>query len=136
MSIKLLTQARSTKLSLLGKYSPAKVGDVIRWNNFPDPRYPQPPDKARWFICLGKIIEYRIDSSIAFSVVVYIQTTPTQIQHYQPGESRGGLPYILFKAGEFGFEETCVLDFSMDIFSYQESDINKNASNIEIKGRL
>ena len=107
-----------------------KVGDVIRWNNFPDPRYSQPPGKARWFICLGK------SSSITPPVMVYIHTTTTQIQNFQPGGPREKHPHLLFNTDEFGFEETCVLDFLEDFYSYPESDINRNASNIEIKGTL
>ncbi|MCX6090695.1 MAG: hypothetical protein NTX88_10090 [Candidatus Atribacteria bacterium] len=107
-----------------------KVGDVIRWNNFPDPRYSQPPGKARWFVCLGKT------SSVTPSVMIYIHTTTTQIQHYPPGGPRARNPHLLFNAGSFGFEEPCVLDFSEDPYSYPESDINKNISNIEIKETL
>jgi hypothetical protein len=107
-----------------------KVGDVVRWNNFPDPRYSHPLGKARWFICLGK------SSSIVPPVMVYIHTTTTQIQHYQSGGHREKHPHLLFNAGEFGFEETCVVDFSEDSYSYPELDINKNSLNIEIKGTL
>lgn len=105
-----------------------RVGDVIRWSNFPDPRYQQPIGKARWFICLGK------SSSITPPVFFYIHTTTTQIQKFQPVGPRENHPHLVFNAGEFGFEETCIIDFTEDFYSYPESDINRNASNIEIKG--
>ena len=107
-----------------------KVGDVIRWNNFPDPRYAQPLGKARWFICLGK------SSSITPPVKFYIHTTTTQIQSFQPGGPSEKHPHLVFNAGEFGFEETCVLDIQEGPYSCSESDINRNLSNIEIKGTL
>ena len=107
-----------------------RVGDVIRWSNFPDPRYQQPIGKARWFICLGK------SSSITPPAFFYIHTTTTQIQKFQPGGPRENHPHLVFNAGEFGFEETCIIDFTEDFYSYSESDINRNASNIEIKGKL
>lgn len=107
-----------------------RVGDVIRWSNFPDPRYQQPIGKARWFICLGK------SSSITPPVFFYIHTTTTQIQKFQPVGPRENHPHLVFNAGEFGFEETCIIDCTEDFYSYSESDINRNASNIEIKGKL
>lgn len=105
-----------------------KAGIVIKWNNFPHPRYGK-EIKARWFICLG-------DSGIlAEPVFIYLCTTTTNVVDFKPGGKRERHTTCQFKATSTPFEEDCLLDIDEGPYPILQSQIANNMD-IEIKGEL
>lgn len=106
------------------------VGDVIRWENYPDPRYGT-EIKARWFICIGKT---DIFSQPTF---FYTFTTTTQNNHFLPGGSRYGHDHFLFKTSEFPFfTEDCILDYEEPLIPIRQDQLNRYKEDIQLMGRL
>jgi hypothetical protein len=106
-----------------------KVGDVIRWDDFPYAR--DGAVKARWFIYLGRT------SILATPVFAFLCTTTTQHQHFEPGGDRSHHACKRFDIREFPqFERNCILDYDEDLHEIREDMIDKCRTNIEIKGRL
>ena len=106
-----------------------KVGDVIRWHDFP---YPKAGNiKPRWFIYLGR------SSTLTPPVFVYFCTTTTQLQHFNIGGDRSNHAVRRFDVRQFSvFEEDCILDYDEDIYNLQEDKLLKCEANITIKDRL
>lgn len=105
------------------------VGDVIRWNNFPYPKFGD--IKPRWFIYLGRT------SIVSSPVFTYLCTTTTQKQHFATGGSRVGHAYRKFDKRQFPFfEEDCILDFDEDLHPARLDIMDKSTKDIEFKGRL
>jgi len=106
------------------------VGDIFKWNNFPDPRIGT-TIKPRWFIYLG---ETGYLSQIQF---LYLSTTTTQIQDFQPGGKRSSHDKFTFKKSNFPFfEEDCIIDFDEQIFSVPKTKIQEKKDDIEMMGNL
>jgi hypothetical protein len=84
-----------------------KVGDVLKWIDFPLPDDEKSSPKPRWFISLGEIKD---------GTHCAIMCTPTtQLQYYEEGEKRSRHPIIRIKAGRFGFESDCILDLKINL---------------------
>ena len=106
-----------------------KVGDVIRWNDFPYRRSGE--IKPRWFIYLGR------SSFITTPTYLYFCTTTTQLQHYAVGGQRSNHACKRFDVCQFPmFEENCILDYDQDIYDLLEDKFIKCKANIDIKGSL
>jgi hypothetical protein len=106
-----------------------KPGDVFCWKAFP---FPQKGGeiKLRWFIYLG-------DSGIFSNpIFAYICTTTTQRKDFQKGEKRAEHRYLLFRKGEFPFEEECLLDFDELPYQHFTKEALEKNPDIEIKGTL
>ncbi len=101
-----------------------RVGAIIRWNNFPRPRY-STEVKPRWFVCLGNT------STFLDPLIFYLSTTTTQTQQYAPGGSLWNAQVIHFKCGEYGFDRDCVLNLD-EYYSESEESIDTHAQDIEI----
>jgi len=108
---------------------PLKVGDVIRWDNFP---YPRDNDvKPRWFIYLGRTSIFKVP---VFSLLC---TTTTQFHHFEPGGTRSNHAYRLFSVKEFRlFDKDCILDFEEDLHDISQDILERCSDQIQIKGRL
>lgn len=105
-----------------------KAGTVIKWNNFPHPRYGK-EIKARWFICLGD------SGTITEPVFTYLCTTTTKFDDFKQGGKRERHTTCQFKANITPFEEDCILDIDEGPYSIRKSQIANNVD-IEIKGEL
>lgn len=104
-----------------------EAGDIFTWDNFPYPI--TGAIKRRWFVYFG-------DDGI-FGIYVYIFTATTNFD-MQDEDS------ILFKKGEYGFIENCILNVSIDGYSkiltkediekyINKGDINKKINSQKIK---
>jgi hypothetical protein len=95
------------------------IGELFYWNNFPYPK--NGSIKPRLFILLGK-------SNIFFPpVVAYLVTFTSQLQHYEPNNSREKNTIVRFKKGEFNLDMESVIDLDHDIYDFiLESDIQNN----------
>lgn len=94
-----------------------EVGDIFIWDNFP---YPITGEiKRRWFVYFG-------DDGI-FGIYVYIFTTTTNFNR-QDEDS------ILFKKGEYNFEEDCILNVGLEGYNkiLTIEDIKKYINNGDI----
>jgi hypothetical protein len=111
-----------------------EVGTVIRWDNFPDPRFDIDNEiKARWFICLG------FSGIFAQIAVVYLSTTTTQLQHYKESGKRKNHSHFIFQTNQYPtFEKDCVIDFSEQPYPATETKLKscQNDININIMGKL
>lgn len=106
-----------------------KVGDVIRWHDFPYPK--AGIIKPRWFIYLGR------SSTLTPPVFLYFCTTTTQLQHFIVGGDRSNHACRRFDVRQFSiFEEDCILDYDEEIYALLEDKFIKCKTNIEIKGTL
>lgn len=106
-----------------------KVGDVIRWNDFPYQRAGE--IKPRWFIYLGR------SSIISTPTYLCFCTTTTQLQHFNSGGDRSHHAIKRFDVRQFPmFEENCILDYDEDIYDLPEDKFIMCKANIDIKGSL
>lgn len=107
-----------------------KVGDVIRWNDFPYPK--EGEIKPRWFIYLGR------SSNITHPIFLYFCTTTTQLQYFNAGGNRAHHTLKRFDVRQFSiFEENCILDYEEGIYdNLTEDKFIKCEANIEMKGSL
>jgi len=106
------------------------VGTIIRWNNFPYPRYGK-EGKARWFICMG--------FSGVFTQVaeIYLCTTTTQLHKFQGSGNRKSHDSFIFKTNQFPeFEQDCALDFDERLYVLTEDKIITHKEDVEVKGTL
>jgi hypothetical protein len=86
-----------------------KVGDVLKWAAYPLPDDENSKIKTRWFIYLGEMKD---------GTHCAIMCTPTtQLQYYEPGQSRSNRPTFSIKTGQFGFKCECIIDFKMNPIS-------------------
>lgn len=106
------------------------VGDVFRWENYPNPRYGL-EIKARWFICVGQT-DFFSQPKIFFTL-----TTTTQSHHFEPGGSRYGHDHFLFKTKEFPFfTDDCILDYEETLISITREQLERCKADIQCMGRL
>lgn len=105
-----------------------KVGTVLKWNNFPDPKRGS-EIKPRWFVYLGT------SSIFSIPIFAYISTTTTKIKDFGKGGKREVHDKIYFSKDNSPFEEDCVLDFDEGYYSIEKAKLEMNAD-IEIKGEL
>ncbi|MEA1947233.1 MAG: hypothetical protein U9N83_08005 [Thermodesulfobacteriota bacterium] len=108
------------------------VGTVIRWNNFPLPKYGK-EKKPRWFICIG------FAGFFAQVAEVYFCTTTTQIDKFENGGPREKHDYYIFKTNQSRysmFDEDCIIDFDEKPYGVEETKLNDHQNDIEIKGQL
>ncbi|MBW8003070.1 MAG: hypothetical protein FVQ80_13800 [Planctomycetes bacterium] len=104
-----------------------KIGAVFFWSNFH--KYKSGKLKGRWFIYLGKTV-YGMKPERS-----HIGTTTTKLRYYEKGGYRHNNIIYRFSAGEFGFEEDCILDVDNDINAEFTSKIENNPE-ITVKGFL
>ena len=105
-----------------------KVGTVLKWNNFPDPKKGI-EIKPRWFVYLG------ISSVFSIPIFAYISTTTTKIKDFESGGKRQTHNKIYFSKDNSPFEEDCVLDFDEGYYSIEKEKLEMN-SDIEIRGEI
>lgn len=105
-----------------------QVGTVIRWNNFPDPRYGT-EIKPRWFIYLGRT------DSLSNPIIIHIATTTTQLQHFESGGIRANHSHYKFSSKDTPFDEDCILDYEEKPYPVEQSIFEGNPD-IEIKELL
>lgn len=107
-----------------------EVGTLLRWNHFPWPRYGT-EIKPRWFICLGETGPF---SQISF---IYLATTTTQIEHFQPGGTRTGHNKFKFETRQFAFfDDDCILDYDDPPYAIKKQDLLNHLADLEVKGKL
>ena len=104
------------------------AGTVIKWNNFPNPRYGD-EIKPRWFVCLGN------SGLLASPTVVYLSTTTTNMEDFNPGGKRERHTICRFSSNRSPFDEDCVLDIDEGPYSIPKNQIEGNVD-IEIKGQF
>lgn len=105
------------------------VGDVIYWEDFPNPR--DGAAKPRWFIYLGKTALF------SMPVFAFLCTTTTQTHHFEPGGSRSNHACKRFDVRQYPlFDRDCILDFDEDLHEIQETAIQKCKAQIQIRGKL
>jgi hypothetical protein len=105
-----------------------RVGTIIRWVDFPDPKLRKEKIKPRWFIYLGKT------GVFTNPVLIHLCTTTSQCRNFEPGGRFSDHDFIKYKAGQFGFECDCVVHLAGGIYSQPEANIL--ATTIEEKGIL
>jgi hypothetical protein len=105
-----------------------KAGTVIKWHNFPFPRYGG-GIKARWFVCLGD------SGKFADSLFVYLCTATTQLQEFGPGGKRERHTICRFSAKNTPFEEDCVVDIDEGPYALVQAQIENN-KDVETKGQI
>jgi len=105
-----------------------KAGTVIKWNNFPHPRFGK-EIKTRWFICLGN------SGILTEPVFIYLCTTTTNLDDFKQGGKKERHTTCQFKANITPFEEDCVLDIDEGPYPIPKSQIT-DSIDIEIKGEL
>jgi len=105
------------------------AGTVIKWNNFPFPRIGD-VIKPRWFVCLGS------SGALSEPVFLYLYTTTTNIDDFEQGGKRERHTHCHLRASDTPFDEDCVLDIDVDMYTPTESQVIKDLKNIEVKGRL
>ncbi|HNV70806.1 MAG TPA: hypothetical protein PKO06_13985 [Candidatus Ozemobacteraceae bacterium] len=105
-------------------------GEVVRWANFPFQK--EGPKKARWLICFGTVKFYGQETQ------VYLATTTTKLEYYQPGGKRRNQPhYLIKKSLAPTFDADCVIDFMLDAPQpFLESCLTRANQDIESKGVL
>lgn len=107
-----------------------EVGTLLRWDNFPWPRYGT-GIKPRWFIYLGDTGPF---AQVAF---VYLATTTTQIEHFQSGGIRAGHSHFKFETRQFTiFDEDCIIDFDDRPYPIEKVKLLNRQTNLEVKGKL
>ncbi len=105
------------------------VGTVFRWDQFPFPKFSS-EEKPRWFIYLGK------SSIFETPIFAYMCTTTSKTQYYKIGGSRDSNPHIIFRSGEYGFIEDCILDLKTGFYSQITLKQLETNPDIEIKDVL
>lgn len=107
-----------------------EVGTVIKWHNFPAPRFGT-EIKPRWFICIG------FSATFAQFSEIYLYTTTTQLEQFKRGGSRGAHSHFIFKCNQYKvFEQDCAIDFHEPPYSISQSLYEQKQVNIEVKGKL
>ncbi len=107
-----------------------EIGTLLRWDHFPAPKYGT-EIKPRWFIYLGET------GSFAQIAYVYLATTTTQLDHFQPGGTRAGHIHFKFEKRQFGmFDEDCIIDFDEKPYSIEKDNLLKYQANIVEKGMI
>ena len=107
-----------------------EIGTILRWDNFPLPRYGN-ETKSRWFIYIG---ETGLFSQIA---IIYLGTTTTQEDHFQAGGTRSGHSHFKFETRQFPeFEEDCILDFDDPPYPIEKKRFLEKQCDISVKGKL
>ena len=105
-----------------------KAGTIIKWNNFPYPRYGGEV-KARWFVCLG-------DSGLLSEpVFIYLCTATTSLKDFESGGKRERHTICRFQARTSPFDEDCIVDVDEGPYSLSQHELANNAD-IEVKGQL
>ena len=105
-----------------------EVGDVFVWPEFPDGRDQASDIKPRWFVCLGRT------GVMHTPVSIFLSTTTTQLHHYAKGGSRQHRIFLRIRAGQFGFTDDCVIDFSDAPYDYPADYLDSIP--IQIIGRI
>ena len=105
-----------------------KAGTVIKWHDFPFPRYGG-EIKARWFICLGD------SGKLADPLFIYLCTATTQLQEFGPGGKRERHTTCRFSAKNSPFDEDCILDIDEGPYALAQAQIDNN-KDVEIKGQI
>jgi hypothetical protein len=112
------------------------TGDVFVWKDYPNQF--DGVIKNRWFICLGKVGENRIETDERF-LFLLAATATTQLHYYYETGERANHPVVRFGAIDgFGFSSDCLVDFAMPPEMRQKSFWleKERAGAVEIKGRL
>ncbi|MBU3896712.1 MAG: hypothetical protein KJ697_02145 [Nanoarchaeota archaeon] len=108
------------------------VGTVVRWNNFPLPKYGE-EKKPRWFICIG------FTGIFAQVAEVYFCTTTAQIDKFNSGGIREKRDHYIFQTNHpkySMFDENCIIDFEEKPYVVTKNKLNYHQNDIEIRGEL
>lgn len=107
-----------------------EVGTVIKWNNFPYPRYSN-KNKPRWFICAG------FSGYFAQVSEVYLYTTTTQLNHFKKFGIRSSHSYFIFQCNHYTvFDQDCAIDFDEGPYNLAITQLEQKKDDIEVKGKL
>ncbi len=105
-----------------------RAGTIIRWNNFPEPRFDK-EIKPRWFIYLGHT------SSLESPIFLHLNTTTTRMEDFSRGGRRAGHRHCVLKASDTPFDRDCIIDLHEMPWPISEDQITGNPD-IEFKGEL
>ena len=107
-----------------------QVGGIYIWERFPLHTDPTAPTKSRWFVYLGTT------GPLQIHVSVFICTATTKLKHYGPGGSRQGHRVMRIQAGQYGFQQDCVIDVDIGTMDFPETIMTSRKSDINQMGQF